>query len=70
MAEADIRWADVVVVMERSHRARILAEYRGTPNLPPIEVLDIPDDYAFMDEELIQMLRPAIELLISQTSAD
>ena len=57
----DLAWADLVLVMERKHRARILERFSTEEHLPPIESLEIPDDFEFMDEELIGLLRPAVE---------
>lgn len=51
----DLNWADLVFVMEQDHRARIWELYKHV-DLPSIIVLDIEDDYEFMDEELIDML--------------
>jgi predicted protein tyrosine phosphatase len=51
---ADLEWADLVLVMERKHKARILAVFG--PPFPPIECLDIPDDFEWMDEELVDLI--------------
>jgi len=59
----DIEWADLILVMETKHQSRIRASYRGF-ELPPIVSLDVPDDYGFMDEELIEMLRESTEFLL------
>jgi hypothetical protein len=47
--------------MERRHKSRILERFREHPNLPRIVSLDIPDDYQFMDPELIELLRQGVE---------
>lgn len=57
----DLAWADLVLVMERKHRARILDTFRDVSPMPPIESLDIPDDYEYMDPELVELLRGAVE---------
>lgn len=57
----DLAWADLVLVMERKHRARILDTFRDVSPMPPIESLDIPDDYEYMDPELVELLRVAVE---------
>lgn len=59
ISENDLKWADLIFVMEPGHRARIWGFYRHL-QLPRIEVLDIQDDYEFMDEELIQLLSDRI----------
>jgi len=59
ISEADLKWADLVFVMETDHRKKIEELYRNL-ELPIIHVLDIDDDYEFMDEDLIEMLRDGI----------
>ena len=61
---ADLAWADLVLVMEDKHRRRLLADFPGETRLLPIEVLHIPDDYQFMDPELVQLIRVATEPFI------
>lgn len=50
-------WADLVVVMEKYHRNRIRKRYPEVYKSKPIVCLYIPDDYEFMQPELIQLLR-------------
>lgn len=45
--------------MEDKHRQRILSEFPGESKFKPVRVLDIPDDYQFMDAELIELLKSA-----------
>ena len=59
ISENDLNWADLVFVMETEQRAKILELYRHL-ELPNIEVLHIPDEYEFMDEELVEMLTGGI----------
>ena len=59
MSEKDIVWSDSIFVMESKYRTRILEEYRELA-LPSIEVLDIEDEYEFMDEELVELLTKKI----------
>lgn len=59
LSEGDLRWADVVCVMETNHRTRIWDVY-GHLELAKIEVLHIPDDYEFMDKELVELLEEKI----------
>ncbi len=59
ISENDVNWADFIFVMETGYRAKIWGQYRHL-ELPTIEVLEIPDDYEFMDEELIEMLTDRI----------
>lgn len=66
VSAADLHWADVVMVMERQHKVRLRERFpqlRGTT----VVVLDIPDEYRFMDPELVERLEatvtPALERL-------
>ena len=64
VSAADLAWADVVLVMEDKHRSRLLAEYRQLLQHKPLHVLDIPDDYKYMDSELVELLgEPVADLL-------
>lgn len=62
---ADLRWADLILVMEEKHKSRIRAEYRDEIRHKRLHVLDIPDDYTFMQRELIEVLQLKVEPLIS-----
>jgi predicted protein tyrosine phosphatase len=55
--DAHLRWADIIFVMEKRHKQ--LLEQRFGRDLSGIKVisLDIPDDYQFMDEDLISTLK-------------
>lgn len=59
ITENDLKWADLIFVMETGQRAKIWGLYRHI-DFPPIEILDIPDDYEFMDSELIDLLTERI----------
>jgi predicted protein tyrosine phosphatase len=59
ISENDLNWADLVFVMETGQRAKIWGLYRHL-ELPKIEILNIPDEYEFMNEELVDMLTSRI----------
>ncbi|TWU02916.1 low molecular weight protein tyrosine phosphatase family protein [Stieleria varia] len=61
---ADLAWADLVLVMEDKHRHRLLADFPGEAKYLPIQVLHIPDDYQFMDPELIELICSSAEPFI------
>jgi len=60
LTKQEVEWADLILVMEQEHKVRIREAFRDLV-LPAIESLDIPDDYGFMDEELIRLLQEGIE---------
>lgn len=51
-----IKWADVIVVMEKVHRAKVQKRFRSSINGKRMICLDIPDDYGFMDPALVELL--------------
>ncbi len=52
-----IAWADVIFTMERQHRQKLERNYRKALHEKRIVVLGIPDNYRFMDPELVSLLR-------------
>jgi predicted protein tyrosine phosphatase len=64
ISHVDIDWADVILVMEHKHRDRIVADYARLVEHTPIHVLDIPDEYKYMDPELIEVLEQTVEPLL------
>lgn len=52
-----INWADLVFVMETKHKRKIIEKYGFKEEETSLEVLDIPDDYQYMDEDLIEILQ-------------
>ncbi|MFD0959044.1 low molecular weight protein tyrosine phosphatase family protein [Paenibacillus chungangensis] len=51
-----IGWADVIFVMEKKHERRLQQKFGQELYGKKMIRLDIPDDYSYMDEELIEML--------------
>lgn len=60
----DIQWADVMLVMEEKHKQRIIAEFSRLVKHKKIYVLDIPDEYKFMDPDLIEELKQIVVPLL------
>jgi predicted protein tyrosine phosphatase len=52
-----IEWADIVLVMEKSHRIKVSRKFRPLLKNKRLCVLDIPDDYDYMDPLLVRKLR-------------
>jgi predicted protein tyrosine phosphatase len=55
-----IEWADIVFVMEKSHLTKVRAKFRSILNGKRVICLNIPDDYAFMDPDLVRLLEAKI----------
>lgn len=60
----DIRWATVILVMEEKHKSRLKAEFSRVIEARVIHVLDIPDDYKYMDRELVELLEQSVGPLL------
>lgn len=58
--EADVAWADLILVMERKHASRIRDAFHHLESLPPMEPLNISDEYIFMQAELIELLQTTV----------
>ena len=65
VSEADVIWADAILVMEEAHKSRLARDHRAAVADTPIHVLDIPDDYRFMDPELVSLSRTAVTPILT-----
>jgi predicted protein tyrosine phosphatase len=54
-------WADTVVVMEKHHRAAIRSRFPRYYENKRIVCLYIPDDYEYMQPELISILKERVD---------
>lgn len=57
LSTEQLQWADIIFVMEKSHRNKLSKKYRSYLNGKKIICLDIPDDYQFMQPELVEILK-------------
>ena len=57
VSEEQLEWADVILVMEKSHRSKLNQKFSRPLAGKRIAVLNIPDNYDFMDGELIRILK-------------
>jgi predicted protein tyrosine phosphatase len=60
LVEGHIGWADIIFVMEKKHRDFIVSHFADRLEEKPLIVLHIPDEYQFMDEELIDILEARV----------
>jgi predicted protein tyrosine phosphatase len=56
LSTEQIAWANIIFVMEKTHRNRLSARFRAHLNGKRVICLDIPDDYEYMQEELVRLL--------------
>ena len=63
VTEGHIGWADQIFVMEKKHLRRLQEKFPDSLREKRVWVLNIPDDYEFMDEELIELLEMKMDEL-------
>ena len=63
--QKDVQWADVIMVMESKHKQRVKAMFGEDLADKPIYVLDIPDEYQYMDDELVELLETVVPSLLA-----
>lgn len=56
LTNEQLDWAELVVVMEASHRQRLRSRHRDRLKGKRVACLDIPDRYDFMQTELVELL--------------
>lgn len=57
-----IAWADRIYAMESHHREKIRKKFKRALGKTPIITLGIPDEYEFMQPELIEILKRRLPL--------
>lgn len=60
ITEKLINWADIIFVMEKKHKKRIKQRFATVVDEKELIVLDIPDEYQFMDEELVDLIKLSV----------
>ncbi len=53
-------WADIIFCMEKKHMRRIKEKYSDIVYDKRIVCLNIPDEYAYMDEDLCELLESLV----------
>lgn len=53
-------WADLIFVMEHTHRNKLQTKYKKHLGKAKVICLDIPDDYDYMDPDLIRILQSKV----------
>lgn len=60
LSPEQLAWAEIVFVMEKAHRNRLSAKFQRHLNGKRVVCLDIPDDYAYMQPELVRLLEKKV----------
>lgn len=59
-----VRWADLIFVMEKVHRTKLQKRFRADLKSARVICLDIPDNYDFMNETLVRLLKAKVTPLL------
>ena len=65
--ESDIAWADLIFVMEHKHKRQLQAKFPKILSATPVFVLDIPDEYHYMDVELVDLIETSVAAILEST---
>jgi predicted protein tyrosine phosphatase len=55
-----VEWAEVIFVMERSHRNRLRKKFKPYLKGQKVICLDIPDNYDFMSSQLVDLFKNSV----------
>jgi predicted protein tyrosine phosphatase len=55
-----VEWADMIFVMEKAHRGKLQRSFQTALAGKRVICLDIPDQYTFMQPELVQLLEAKV----------
>jgi protein-tyrosine phosphatase len=56
-----IDWADLIFVMEKKHKQRMLENFPIETKSKKMVILDIPDEFKYMDKELIEEIKSTVD---------
>lgn len=65
-----LAWAEVIFVMEKSHRNKLLKQFRTSIKNQKIVVLGITDDYEYMDPRLVRLLEALVPRHLAASGAE
>lgn len=55
-----LEWADIIFVMEKSHRRKLSQRFQPWLKNKRVVCLDIPDEYEYMEPTLIELLKQKV----------
>ena len=65
VSEKLVLWAELIFVMERRHRDQLRENFPFALAGKDVIILDIPDEYQYMDKELIEIIKSSVAPYIS-----
>jgi len=60
-----IEWADIIFAMGKSHRTKISRKYKTLLNNKRLVCLGIPDNYEYMQPELVRILEAKVKSIVA-----
>lgn len=60
LSSESLQWADIIFVMEKSHRSRLSKNFQPWLKQKRIVCLDIPDEYEYMEPALVDLLKKKV----------
>ena len=57
---AEAIWADIIFVMEKSHRNKLSKKFKPWLKDKRVICLDIPDEYEYMEPALVELLKQKV----------
>jgi len=55
-----VEWAHLIFVMEHAHRNKLRSKFKAALKTQRVICLEVPDEYEFMDPELVQLLKARV----------
>jgi predicted protein tyrosine phosphatase len=65
LSSEQVDWADIIFVMEKTHRNKLTRQFRARLKNKRVVCLDIPDEYDFMDPDLVRILENKVGRFLS-----
>jgi predicted protein tyrosine phosphatase len=66
LSSEQVDWADIIFVMEKAHRNKLVRQFRHHLKNKRVICLDIPDDFEFMDPVLVRTLENRVGRFLPQ----
>jgi len=65
LSSEQLEWADIIFVMEKKHKTKLIKSFSKYLKNKKIICLDIPDNYKFMQPELVKLLEAKVGVLLN-----
>jgi predicted protein tyrosine phosphatase len=67
LSSEQVDWADIIFVMEKTHRNKLVRQFRARLKDKRVICLDIPDHYDFMDPALVRIIEKRVSRFLPQS---